>query len=411
MSTYKSIAGVSSSLVNLLTDRMVEPSTITVAPPDVQVDQVNTPRLNMYLYHLSENPFLKNQEIPGHGNPAAYGSPPLSLNLHYIFTAFATSDTGQDSDITAQRILGDAMRVLHDYAIVAANLLDKHGQPILDPSLLDEYEQIKVTLQPKSLEEISKIWTALPKVNFRRSVTYEVCVVQIDSQQQRTIGLPVRQNVVFALPIQTPQIQEIYLQPPLFGAKVAAAQEGETLRLIGYNFGLPNTSVAMDGVPAAVTQQLNNQMDVVVPTGKLPAGIHALQVQRAVMVTITRGQPPVQRGSFSSNAVGFQLVPTITAGPAIAAGVVTATVQPAVNTTQQASLLLGDFEVPRTPPAPGTPPTGNLSFPLPQPPQTPIPPGKYLARVRIDGAESRLQVDTIPMSPTYMQYIGPTVTV
>ena len=88
LSTYKSIAGVSQSLVNLLGDRMVEPATITLAPPDVQVDQVGGPRLNIYLYHLSENAFLKNQEIPGNGHPGAYGHPPLALNLHYIFTAF-----------------------------------------------------------------------------------------------------------------------------------------------------------------------------------------------------------------------------------------------------------------------------------------------------------------------------------
>lgn len=411
MSTYKAIAGVTNTLVNLLSDRMVEPSTVTAAPPDVQVDQVNTARLNLYLYHLSENPYLKNQEIPGEGNPGAYGNPSLSLNLHYIVTAFATTDTGVDSDIIAQRVLGDAMRVMHDFSLIPANLLDKSGQPVLDTSLLDEYEQIKVTLQPKSLEEISKIWTALPRVNFRRSATYEACVVQIESQQPRSIGLPVRRNRVYALTMQSPQIQEIYLQPPLLGAKIAAAQEGETLRLIGYNFNLPNTTVVMDAVQAAITNQLNNQMDVVVPTGKLQAGIHSLQVLQAVMLTEFQGKPPVQRGGFSSNAVGFQLIPKIVTGPNNISGTVKVTVQPAVTTEQQVSLLLGDFVVPQPPMAPGSPPTSNLQFPLPQPPQSPIPAGTYLARVRIDGAESRLQVDLNPVSPTYLQYIGPTVPV
>src|SRR5271157_373706 len=409
MSTYKAIAGVTNTLVNLLSDRMVESSTVTAAPPDVQVDQVNTPRLNLYLYHLSENQYLKNQEIPGEGNPGAYGNPPLSLNLHYIFTAFATTDTGVDSDIIAQRVLGDAMRVMHDFSLIPANLLDKGGQPILDTSLLDEYEQIKVTLQPKSLEEISKIWTALPRVNFRRSATYEACVVQIQSQQTRSIGLPVRRNRVYALTMQSPQIQEIFLQPPLLGAKIAAAQEGETLRLIGVNFNLPNTTVVMDEVPAAISNQLNSQMDVAVPAGKLQAGIHSLQVLQAVLLTEEKDKPPVQRGGFSSNVVGFQLLPKIVTGPTKVGGTVNVTVQPAVTTAQQVSLLLGDFVVPQPPMTPGSAPTNNLAFPLPL--QNPIPAGKYLARVRIDGAESRLQVDTNPASPTHLQYIGPTVTV
>jgi hypothetical protein len=45
---------------------------------------------------------------------------------------------------------------------------------------------------------------------------------------------------------------------------------------------------------------------------------------------------------------------------------------------------------------------------LPQPPNDPILPGQYLMRVRIDGAESRLQVDPNPNNP---RYIGPTFTV
>jgi hypothetical protein len=394
---------------------MVEPATITVAPPDVQVDQVSGARLNLYLYHLSENPYLKNQEIPGEGYPGAYGHPPLSLILHYILTAFGPSDTTKDADLQAQHILGDAMRVLHDFAIISADLLQvkSAGQPILDPSLLDEFEQVKVALEPKTLEEISKIWTALPQVNFRRSVVYEISVVQVESQQPRTVARPVRERRVYALTMKSPQIQELFRQPPLFGAKIAAAQEGETLRLLGLNFQAPNTSVVMDGVTAGIVNLSDNQLDVVVPTGKLFAGIHSLQVVQKVMLTVINGKPPVQRGGFSSNAVGFQLIPTIT-GPATTdpvTHIVSVPVQPAVKPTQQTSLMLDDTVVPQVPLAPSSPPTTQPQFQLPQVPGTPIPHGQYLVRVRVDGAESRLTVDPNPNSPTYLQYNGPLCTV
>jgi hypothetical protein len=410
MSSYKCIAGVSQSLVNLLGDRMVEPAIITVAPPDVQVDQVSGKRLNLYLYHMSENPYLKNQEIPEEGYPAAYGHPPLSLNLQYIFTAFGSTETGADADREAQLILGDAMRVLHEFAIIAANLmqLKSPGKTILDTSLLDEYDQVKLTLQPKSLDEISKIWTALPKVNFRRSVTYEAAVVQIESQQPRTLGPPVRQQNVFALPLQSPQIREVFLQPPQLGIKIAAAEEGEVLRLVGGNFKAPNTTVLMDDVAAAISSLLNERLDVVVPTGKLLAGVHSLVVLQDMMVTVIPGKASVKRGGFSSNAVGFQLLPKITGPATAAAGVVSVPVQPAVPWTLQRDLLLGDFVVPAVPPKPGDPPITLLKFQLPT--DTPIASGTYLVRVRVDGAESRLQVDTNPASSTYLQYIGPTFT-
>jgi hypothetical protein len=416
VSTYKSIAGVSQSLVNLLGDRMVEPATITVAPPDVALDQISGTRLNVYLYHLSENAFLNNQEIPGNGHPGAYGHPPLSLNLHYIFTALAHTETGGDADMQAQLVLGDAMRVLHDFPVISANLmqLKSPGKTILNLSLLDEFEQIKLTLQPKSLEEISKIWTALPRVNFRRSVTYEVSVVQIESQQQRTSGPPVRQRRVYALPLRSPQIDEVFVQPaPFPGARIAAAQEGETLRITGQNLQAPDTFVTIDGIPVAIAALKDTQIDIVVPPGQFAIGLHSLQIVQKIALTTIQGQPPALHNAFSSNVVGFQLLPTLTGpvSPGGGPGVISVPVAPAVTARQQRMLLLGDRVVPGVPTQPSDPSTNNVLFQLPQPPNEPIPSGAYLMRMRIDGAESRLQVDTDPNSPTHLHYVGPTFTV
>jgi hypothetical protein len=168
-----------------------------------------------------------------------------------------------------------------------------------------------------------------------------------------------------------------------------------------------------DGVTANIAKLMDNQLDVVVPSGQLVAGIHSLQVVQKVMLPMIKGQPPVQRGGFSSNAVGFQLIPKITGTPTTDAigQIVSVPVQPAVKSTQEASLLLGDYVVPRVPSPAGSPPTTTLKFQLPQKPNTRIPPEKYLVRVRVDGAESRLQVDTDPNSPTYLQYSGPFYTV
>ena len=255
-------------------------------------------------------------EQPGNSrqrHPGAYGHPLLSLNLHYIFTALAHTETGGDADMQAQLVLGDAMRVLHDFSLISANLmqLKSPGKTILDLSLRDEFEQIKLTLQPKSLEEISKIWTALPRVNFRRSVTYEVSVVQIESQRRRTPGPPVRQRRVYALPLRSPQIDEVFVQPaPVPGVRIAAAQEGETLRITGHNLQAPDTFVTIDGIPVAIAALQDDQIDVVVPPGQFAIGLHSLQVVQKVALTTIDGQPPALHNAFSSNVVGFQLLPT-----------------------------------------------------------------------------------------------------
>ena len=413
MSTYKAIAGVSSSLKTLLRDRMTEIADITVAPPDVKVDFATGRRVNLYLYHMNENPYLKNQEISGEGYPGAYGHPPLSLNLHYIFTAFGASDTGPDADMEAQQILGDAMRVLHDFSIVTSDLVEEKKPipkpPILDPTLLGEFEQIKITFQPAAVDEISKIWTALPNVNFRRSVLYEVSVVQVQSQKARSLALPVKTNRVYALPMRTPLIQQIYHQPPLANQLVAAVEEGETLRLIGSNFRFPVTQVVMDGVVGTITSNIDTQLDVVVPVGALKIGLHSLQIEQDVMLDEVPGQPPVQRQAFRSNSAGFLLLPklgAITPPGATAGGKITVNVQPQVFATQEKFLLLGDNAVAADPVPAGSPPSSTIHFTLPAAPATVIPPGPYFVRIRIDGAESRLT-----FNPVTQAYTGPNYTV
>src|SRR6516164_6550903 len=109
MSTYKAIRAVSSTLHDLLTNEMEDgPISVTLLPPDIAPTTATGKRINLYLYLITENQFLKNQEIPGEGYPGAYGNPPLSLNLHYLMTGFSDTDTGDDRDLFAQETLGDA---------------------------------------------------------------------------------------------------------------------------------------------------------------------------------------------------------------------------------------------------------------------------------------------------------------
>src|SRR4029450_4897944 len=146
MSNFLAIAGVSRTLRSLLRDRMEPPPVdVTIAPPDAAVTGMTGRRLNLYLYQISENGFLKNQEIPGQGHPADYGRPPLSLDLHYLITAYGANDTNVDADLEAQQILGDAMRVFHEYPVVTEDL-HEHDNPVdpllLDPSLVGEFEKV-----------------------------------------------------------------------------------------------------------------------------------------------------------------------------------------------------------------------------------------------------------------------------
>ena len=110
-SSVKWVIGIGCLLAACST-RPQEPQPIAYAPPaepDVTITALSDRRVNLYLFKVSENGHLKNQEIPGHGHPAQYGRPPLSLNLHYLLTTHVGAETTEDADLQCQAMLGDAI--------------------------------------------------------------------------------------------------------------------------------------------------------------------------------------------------------------------------------------------------------------------------------------------------------------
>ncbi len=127
------------------------------------------PRVNVFLYRVTQNGYLLNQEIPGRGNASGYGHPPLSLDLHYLVTAYGnTAVSGGGAavfdDTPAHFLLGSAMRVLHDVPIVTEGVMTVRapsGALVLHESLRDGYERVRLGLEPLTLEDVTKVWTAL----------------------------------------------------------------------------------------------------------------------------------------------------------------------------------------------------------------------------------------------------------
>lgn len=410
MASFLALAGVSRTLRNLLEDRMQAPVSITIAPPDVQVAGFTNRRANLYLFQVAESPHLKNQEPPGEGHPGTYGRPPLSLDLHYLVTAYGASETGPDADLEAQQILGDLMRAFHEYPLITPGLHrgDLPANPqILDTSLVGELERIKITLQPTTMDELSKIWTALPQANFRRSVAYNVSVVQIASRRRRATALPVRERRVYAFPIAVPRITEIRRDPPFDDVEGGVAETGDALLILGDNLGAAGTEVRIGDALVAVAAPQATRLALNVPAN-LAAGVAAVQVVQNLLLAVAPGQPPVPHRGTESNTVPLLVLPRLTLlnPPAAGAGaLVTATVSPPVLARQRKSLLLNQFEIPAEPVAPDAPPSATVQFRLPSGPAA-LPAGAYFARVRIDGAESRLDFD-----PGTLLYTGPTFTV
>jgi Pvc16 N-terminal domain len=359
MSDFRAIGGVSASLQTLLQDRMELPEgvsspVVTISTPRFGEDDTpikEDPRVNLFLYRVSENEFLDNREIPGSGSSGAYGYPPLSLNLHYLLTAFGSQPVQTNStqplfnETQAHFLLGSAMRVLHDYPILTDQLLTVRpptiGTPVLHESLIGAYEMVKLTLEPISLEDVTKVWMAL-SLRYRLSAAYSITVVQIESKSKRTFPRPVGAPATAYPPLSAmppapgPYIPvNVYASPFIEQVLVRRAGEtreqaypyarvGDTLILLGSNFSGGQVRVALDNVEVPVAPTSTGRIEVLVPdqvvpgVGPIPPA-DVLQPGARTLAVIAL-DPSFPQGAVRSNDSVFMLVPGILSPVTYAAG-------------------------------------------------------------------------------------------
>ena len=207
MSASTAIGMVSASLRNLLVGEMrLSPAVdVTVLAPD---ETAGARRINLFLYKITENSFLKNQDWTVRpGAPARLVDAPLSLDLFYLLTPYAQNDpvTGNAS---AHQILGEAMRVFFENPVVPPGHLE--------PGLTGAREQLQIASYALDPEELSRLWSTFSRP-FRLSVLYQVSAVQLE--RVRRIGVP--------------GVRAPYQPPTVTGMSPASGAPGATLTFTG----------------------------------------------------------------------------------------------------------------------------------------------------------------------------------
>jgi len=268
MSASTAIGLVSNSLRNLLLGEMSLglAADVTILAPDQAAGE---PRVNLFLYRIEENPFLRNQDATvRRGALGELAAPPLSLTLYYLMTAYAPNDA-QIGNSTAQQLLGEAMRVFYDHGVVSANYLD--------PGLLDAREQLQIVNKSLDPEELSRIWSTFAQP-FRLSVLYQVSTVQLDARPAHPITIPQRVRR-----IGVPGIRQPIDRPVVLDLAPRAVAAGGTVVLTGEHLtGWPG-SVSMGGLAVLPRAELTGDVvTVTVPATVLP-GMYDLRVDVAGM--------------------------------------------------------------------------------------------------------------------------------
>ena len=174
------IADVSETLRKVLDDALMDALGIPAVLEDLDASPTATPaRATIFLYEIVEDSYSRNRARrvtqPSPSDPTVtISKPPMALLLRYLVAPWGGTPR------TKQRIIGQVLQVLYDGAIVA-------GMP-LQGTLANTDQALKITLAPRTLEELTRIWWAVQQP-YHLSLPYEVRVVNLDvpaSTQPRT---------------------------------------------------------------------------------------------------------------------------------------------------------------------------------------------------------------------------------
>ena len=433
MSNGFAIAAVTSTL-KLLLESHLNLHPVSTLPPDKARNGNAGDQINLFLYHTTVDAAWRNMDIPHQVRPGEIGQPPLPLNLFYLITAYGAND----DDLQSQRLLGQAMSVLHDHPLLGSAEIDSIAH---ESDLQNQLERVRITLQPMSVDEMSKLWMIF-QTQYRISTTYQVSVVLIDSTRTTQTNLPVLKRNIAVRPFRQPVIDEIL--PVTDGSLPAAIMLGGQLKIKGQNLqgnkgdvvkvslGTEISTVPPDSLSAK--QILVTLSDAL----QLSAGVNGAQVVQQIVYgtpldpkssldelkAAVKPLPSDPHSGFESNIMSFVLSPTITkditseeVGGHTAQ--LTVTLSPEVGKSQRVVLLLDELNPPTTRAALAisfnAPPRDKPNDPATSPtitiPITGVAPGQYLVRVQVDGAGSQLTMDTDKNSPTFNQFNGPQVAI
>jgi Pvc16 N-terminal domain len=392
MSNSLAVAATTATLRNLLLSEVPKADAdladleVTTQPLDAARKGITKAQLNLFLYQTVTNAAWRNLDVPGPVRPGETGSPPLALNLHYLITTYGRGEA--DNHAVSHRVLGAAMSVLHDHPVLSRAEI---SAALAGNDLADQFERLKVTPLPMTIEDISKLWMVF-MTQYRISAAYEVTVVLIDSKTPARSPLPVLTRgkagrgwpaTASVAPVLTEVRPARSQQAARLGEDVVVAgarlTSGAAVRFtstrVPHSVELPASA---GGTASEITVHLPDKAHDSSALSRWAPGLYT------VALVIRDGGAPV----MTSNEVALALAPLTTVTPTRAThGTITLriTCEPRIVPGQRVLLVFGDRQAQAasmtTPPDPAQPTT--LTFTLHG-----ITAGRYLVRLRVDGVDS-----------------------
>ncbi len=387
MSNHLAIATVTAALQQILNGPVgnaVGSAKVGFSRPDAS--NATTPLVNIYLYQITPNAAYRNADLPTRRADSSMAQrPQAAFDLHYLFTFH-----GDDTRLEPQRLLGAVATTLHAQPLLSTDNINNAASTfgfLAGSGLETQLERVRFTPTALSLEEFSKLWSVFFQVEYSLSAAYQASVVLMETNDTPVPAPPVLARNLYVVPLNTPYISQIISQD---GKPITSTS---TILIQGIHLRSPNSFVLLEDQELAVASASDKQL-----TLPLPPTLHAGVKGAQVLQKLDMGTPAMTHRGFESNVVPFVLCPTVSSASAVAAvsGTdVTLNLVPNIGVGQRAVLLLNTVS--------STPPRSYASLGVVSAADSGsvvvnianVPPGTYLVRAQVDGAESQLSFNSV----------------
>ncbi len=439
MSNYLAIATVTATLQRLLQATIqadVSGARVTTIQPEYLESGAPESGVNLFLYQIETNPAWGNSHTPARQRRGEVSrQSQAALDLHYLFSFY-----GNDGELEPQRLLGSVVRTLEDFGTLTPEAIrdtvtDSSYAFLAGSDLADQPESVRIEMGDLELEDLTGLWGSFFQIPYVLSVAYKVTVVLVEGDEPAERALPVASTHSGLAPFgNRPAIAQIL---PAAG-RYQPIDRHSVLTIRGRNLAGAQTRVRLGG--QLITPARVSETQILLPLAEVPAEALRAGAQGLQVVHHSRAANPVERRraraeangdralstqretqpaiASESNVEAFVLRPTIVSLTArdLAEGErdglngwVDLVADIAIGAGQAVALVLNERAVsePATYQfAAGKRETDSETVAIAI---REVKPGQYLARLLVDGAESLLNQDRDPQSPTFEQYVSPLI--
>jgi hypothetical protein len=191
MSNSLAIATVTVTLRQLL-----QPSLQRAVPGamarSMRPDLAAAVRVNLFLYQVAPNAAHRNDDLPTRGaDGRLHARPRAAVDLLYLISCYGADDT-----LEPQRLLGATVATLHAWPLLPsaeiAAAIAAEPVTLSGSDLGGQAEVIRITMEPLSTEELSRLWSTFGSVPYVLSVAYRVSAVLVEPDLLPEVISPVQ---------------------------------------------------------------------------------------------------------------------------------------------------------------------------------------------------------------------------